>query len=47
MELVERDSISIWWFDRIQRPALDLDTMNDPFIAALRDQYAAMGREFG
>ncbi len=46
MELVERDSISIWWFNRIQRPALDLDTMNDPFIAALRDQYAAMGREF-
>jgi oxazoline/thiazoline synthase len=39
MELVERDSIALWWYNRIQRPAVDLDSFEEPYLQALRDYY--------
>lgn len=44
-EVVERDSVSIWWYNRLQRPALDLDSFHDSYFDALREYYAALGRE--
>ena len=44
-ELVERDSVALWWYNRARRPALDLDSLADPYVDALRDLYAAQGRE--
>ncbi len=47
MELVERDSVALWWYNRVPRPAVDLDSFDDPYLPALRDHYrAAFGREF-
>ena len=39
MELVERDCVALWWYNRIQRPAVDLDSFEEPYLQALRDYY--------
>jgi ribosomal protein S12 methylthiotransferase accessory factor len=43
LELVERDATAIWWYQRVARPHLDLDRVDDPFVQALRADYAAEG----
>lgn len=45
LELVERDAYAIWWYNRLQRPGIDLDKLGDSYICDLRDAFAAMGRE--
>jgi oxazoline/thiazoline synthase len=35
MELVERDCVAIWWYNRLQRPAVDLHSFNDPYLEKL------------
>ncbi|HMH51272.1 MAG TPA: TOMM precursor leader peptide-binding protein, partial [Candidatus Acidoferrum sp.] len=32
MELVERDSCALWWYNRVRRPAVDLASFDDPFF---------------
>ncbi|TWE13402.1 TOMM precursor leader peptide-binding protein [Rudaeicoccus suwonensis] len=44
-ELVERDSVALWWYNRIQRPAVDLDVLEDPYLDATREAYARLGRD--
>lgn len=46
LELVERDSVAIWWYNRIQRPAVDLASFNIPYLQALQTYYAEQHREF-
>ncbi|HEV3050531.1 MAG TPA: TOMM precursor leader peptide-binding protein, partial [Longimicrobium sp.] len=46
MELVERDAVAIWWYNRVRRPRVDLDSFNDPYVRALQGCYRDMGREF-
>jgi ribosomal protein S12 methylthiotransferase accessory factor len=43
-ELVERDSVALWWFNRLRRPAVDLASFGDPYFGALRDYYRSLGR---
>jgi ribosomal protein S12 methylthiotransferase accessory factor len=45
LELVERDAVAIWWYNRLRRPAVDLDGADDPYISGLRRHYAGLGRE--
>jgi ribosomal protein S12 methylthiotransferase accessory factor len=44
-ELVERDSYAIWWYNRLQRPEVDLDQFDDPYARDLRTQLAEDGRK--
>ncbi|HEX2913177.1 MAG TPA: TOMM precursor leader peptide-binding protein [Chloroflexia bacterium] len=44
-ELVERDSISIWWYNRVKRPAVDLESFNDPYFARIRHYYDSIQRD--
>jgi oxazoline/thiazoline synthase len=44
LELVERDAVAIWWYNRLQRAEIDLDRLGDSYVRDLRDQFAAMGR---
>ncbi len=39
MELVERDCVALWWYNRIQRPAVDLDSFDEPYLQTLQDYY--------
>ena len=36
LELIERDAAAIWWYNRVRRPAVDLESFADPFFAAMR-----------
>jgi bacteriocin biosynthesis cyclodehydratase domain-containing protein len=44
LELVERDAYAIWWYNRLQRPELDLDQFDDPFVRDLQKRLAQAGR---
>ena len=46
MELVERDSVCLWWYNRVRRPGVDLDSFDEPYFAALSDFYRTIDREF-
>jgi ribosomal protein S12 methylthiotransferase accessory factor len=43
-ELVERDSYAIWWYNRVQRPEVDLGQFDDSYIRDLGTQLAEDGR---
>ncbi|MCA1991104.1 MAG: TOMM precursor leader peptide-binding protein [Coleofasciculus sp. S288] len=45
MELVERDSVALWWYNRVQRPAVDLDSFDEPYFQAIQDYYRTINRE--
>ncbi|GLX97696.1 TOMM precursor leader peptide-binding protein [Herbidospora sp. NBRC 101105] len=42
LELVERDAVGIWWYNRTRQPEVVLD---DPWTDGLRDDYAKLGRD--
>src|SRR3954451_17339902 len=44
LELVERDAYGIWWYNRLQRPQLDLGRFDDPYVRDLQAQLAEAGR---
>jgi ribosomal protein S12 methylthiotransferase accessory factor len=45
LELVERDAVAIWWYNRLGRPAVDLASVSDPVLAPLVSHYRRIGRE--
>ncbi|BAY91228.1 MULTISPECIES: TOMM precursor leader peptide-binding protein [unclassified Tolypothrix] len=45
LELVERDSVAIWWYNRLQRPSVDLASFNEPYLLDLQAWYATQQRE--
>jgi oxazoline/thiazoline synthase len=44
LELIERDSYAIWWYNRLQRPGVDLGQVDDSYVRDLQAQLAATGR---
>ncbi len=44
LELVERDSYAIWWYNRLKRPAVNLDRFNDSYVRDLQIQLAESGK---
>ena len=44
LELVERDSYAIWWYNRLQRPEVDLSQFDDSYVRDLQSQLAESGR---
>jgi oxazoline/thiazoline synthase len=44
LELVERDSYAIWWYNRLQRPEVDLSQFDDSYVRDLKTQLADSGR---
>jgi ribosomal protein S12 methylthiotransferase accessory factor len=45
LEVVERDAVSLWWYNRTSQPAIDLEAFSDPWLTELREVYAGMQRE--
>ena len=46
LELVERDAVAIWWYNRLSRPQVDLESLNDPYFEELKAFFFNAGREF-
>ncbi|MFF5899184.1 TOMM precursor leader peptide-binding protein [Streptomyces argenteolus] len=45
LELVERDAVALWWYNRTRQPAVDLRAFRAPYLTALLDGYRGLGRE--
>nr|WP_042188961.1 TOMM precursor leader peptide-binding protein [Kibdelosporangium sp. MJ126-NF4]CEL18564.1 hypothetical protein [Kibdelosporangium sp. MJ126-NF4]CTQ98048.1 hypothetical protein [Kibdelosporangium sp. MJ126-NF4] len=45
LEVVERDAVALWWYNRVSAPAVDLAAFGDEWVTGLRDVYAEIGRE--
>jgi oxazoline/thiazoline synthase len=44
LELVERDSYAIWWYNRLQRAEVDLGQFDDSYVRDLQTQLSDTGR---
>ncbi len=44
LELVERDAVGIWWYNRLRRPAVDATAFDDPAINRMLEVYEALDR---
>lgn len=44
LELIERDAVAIWWYNKLQRPAVDIDSFNEPYFTTLKEFYASINR---
>ncbi len=44
LELVERDAYAIWWYNRLQRPPVDLARFDNSYVRDLQNQLAETGR---
>ncbi len=45
LELVERDAVALWWYNRTVAPAVDLDAFGDDWLTRVRAEYRKLGRE--
>ena len=45
LEVVERDAVALWWYNRTRQPAVDLAAFDDGWIAEARRAHARLGRE--
>ncbi|MEU9132503.1 TOMM precursor leader peptide-binding protein [Kitasatospora sp. NPDC048540] len=45
LELVERDAVALWWYNRTRQPGVDLAALNDPWIAEVSRLHRRQGRE--
>ncbi|MER5755701.1 TOMM precursor leader peptide-binding protein [Streptomyces sp. NPDC002088] len=45
LELVERDAVALWWYNRLRQPAVDLDSADDPYVERVRSGCRQAGRE--
>jgi len=44
-ELVERDAVALWWYNRVRRPAVDLASFHEPYFAQLANYYRSLRRD--
>ena len=45
MELVERDSVALWWYNQVKRPQVDLESFDEPYFHSLKHFYQTLHRE--
>jgi ribosomal protein S12 methylthiotransferase accessory factor len=46
LELVERDSVALWWYSRVRRPGVELDSFGEPYLGRLQDFLRGHRREY-
>jgi len=45
LELVERDAIALWWYNRARRPGVDLPGCDDPWVDDVLSLYERLDRD--
>ncbi|MCJ8282935.1 MAG: YcaO-like family protein, partial [Rivularia sp. ALOHA_DT_140] len=45
MELVERDAVALWWYNRLEKPQVDLNSFDEPYFQSLKQYYQTLNRE--
>ena len=46
LELVERDSVALWWYNQLPKPQVDLSSFDDPYLEDLKIYYQTLHRDF-
>jgi len=44
-ELVERDAVAIWWYNRLRLPAVELGSFSDDYLSTAPDYYRGRNRD--
>lgn len=44
-ELVERDAVALWWYNRLKKPGVDAASFGEPYLLDLAAHYAGIGRQ--
>lgn len=44
LEIVERDALALWWYNRARRPGGDLESFRNPWFTALTAELERLGR---
>ena len=44
LELVERDAVAMWWYNRLSRSGVDLDSFDVPYLGNLTKYLVERGR---
>jgi ribosomal protein S12 methylthiotransferase accessory factor len=44
LELVERDAVALWWYNRTRQPAVDLDAFATPWLDQMLETYRLLHR---
>ena len=47
LELVERDAVALWWYNRVKRPGVNLGSFADPYLDRVRDYLRDKGASSG
>lgn len=45
LELVERDAVAAWWYNRIQYPGIDVLSLDSPFVSSMYSYYQSINRD--
>nr|WP_245238179.1 TOMM precursor leader peptide-binding protein [Streptomyces roseochromogenus] len=45
LEVVERDAVGLWWYNRTRQPGVDLDAFDEPWLADVRSAYGRLRRD--
>ena len=45
LELIERDAVALWWYNRLRRRAVDLESVDDAYVSGLIRQYGELRRD--
>jgi ribosomal protein S12 methylthiotransferase accessory factor len=45
IELVERDSVALWWYNQLKKPAVDLSSFAEPYFQQLQVYYQTLHRD--
>jgi len=46
MELVERDAVALWWYNRLKRPCVDIFSFDAPYFERITYFYKKIGLKF-
>jgi bacteriocin biosynthesis cyclodehydratase domain-containing protein len=44
LELIERDGVCLWWYNRVRVPGVDLESFDEPYLDQLQDFLKTQGR---
>jgi oxazoline/thiazoline synthase len=45
LELIERDAVALWWYNRVRRRAVELESVDDAFVSGLMRHYRNLRRD--
>jgi oxazoline/thiazoline synthase len=45
LEVVERDAVALWWYNRTRQPGVDLDSFDEPWLSEVRAAYGKLRRD--